>query len=460
MEFPSAGRITRRRMLSVGSLGLAGVTLPNLLWADARRRSTGARGRADACILIYLNGGPSQLEMWDVKPEGPADSRGEFQTIATSLPEVRFSEHLPRLAKHTHRSALIRSVHHLIGHAHGAAVYTTLTGHDRGDTTMITPTGPNDYPAIGAATTMIRPPEQLMVPFVNLPYATQEGIGGPPQAGFFGGLLGKQYDPLLILKDPNAPDFQVPDLSLPADVAAERLARRESLQETIDTQFAGRATRGVTGMEGFRERALSLLRSEATQRAFQISQESVQTRDRYGRNIYGQSVLLARRLIEAGTRVVSVAWAPDANATWDTHWDHVNRLKNELLPPLDMALGSLLDDLVERGMFERTLVVVMGEFGRSPKIFYVPGYPLPGRTHWPFCYSVFMAGGGIKPGYLYGASDSVGAYPADKPCMPADIIATIYEALGIPHTYEFRDVANRPYTLVPEGGEPLMEIFV
>ena len=459
MESRNDSRITRRRMLEVGSLGLAGVTLPKLLWADAQRVETGSTEHADSCILVFLNGGPSHLDMWDVKPEAPSDIRGEFQPIATTLPSVQFSEHLPHLARHMHRSALIRSVHHLIGHAHGAAVYTALTGHDRGDTTMITPTGPNDYPAIGSVTTFVRPPERLTVPFVNLPYATQEGIGGPPQAGFFGGLLGKRHDPLCILKDPNAPDFHVPDLSLPPDVAADRFSRRQTLQAQIDSQFGGRGTRELAGVEGFRERAFSLLSSQATRRAFQISEEPARTRDAYGRNIYGQSVLLARRLIEAGTRVVSVAWAPDANATWDTHWDHVNRLKNELLPPLDMALGSLLDDLVERGMFERTLVVVMGEFGRAPKITPVPGYPLPGRGHWPFCYSVFMAGGRIKPGFTYGASDQIGGTPADKPVIPADIIATIYEGLGIPHTFEFRDVANRPYGLVP-WGEPIGDMFV
>src|SRR5690349_12923738 len=209
--------ISRRKMLRVGCLGLGGVTLPNLLWADAQRFSSGSRCRADACILVFLNGGPSHLDMWDVKPEAPSDIRGEFSAIETSLPGVRFSEHLPRLARHMHRSALIRSVHHLIGHAHGAAVYTALTGHDRGDTTMITPTGPNDYPAVGSVMSLVRPPDQLMVPFVNLPYATTEGIGGPPQAGFFGGLLGKRYDPLCILKNPDAPDFKVPDLSLGPD---------------------------------------------------------------------------------------------------------------------------------------------------------------------------------------------------------------------------------------------------
>ena len=216
-------------------------------------------------------------------------------------------------------------------------------------------------------------------------------------------------------------------------------------------------------MDTFRERAFSLLTSPTTQRAFQISQEPDRVRDAYGRNIYGQSFLLARRLIEAGTRVVTIAWSPDANATWDTHWDHVNRLKNELLPPLDMGLASLLDDLVDRGMFERTLVVVMGEFGRTPKIMTVndPSMPItsiPGRSHWPFCYSLYMAGGGIKAGFVYGASDKIGAFPADKPVIPAQIIATIYRALGIPNTFEFRDPLNRPYLLVP-WAEPILDML-
>ncbi|MBI3861934.1 MAG: DUF1501 domain-containing protein [Planctomycetia bacterium] len=458
MNFFNRARLARRGFLESVGVGFAGVTLPNLLWADDRRRATGTTTQADHCILIFLNGGPSHLDMWDPKPDAPTDIRGEFGPIATSLPGVQFSEHLPRMARHMHRSAVIRSAHHLIGHAHGAAVYTAITGHDRGDTTQITPTGPNDYPSIGSVMTHLRPPEQLMVPFVNLPYTCTEGIGGPPQAGFFGGMMGKGLDPLCVFKDPNAPDFKVPDLSLPVDVAADRLTRRQSLQETIDVQFAGRRTRGVAGVEGFRERAFSLLSSSATQRAFQISEEPDRTRDAYGRNIYGQSVLLARRLIEAGTRVVSVPWSPDANATWDTHWDHVNRLKNELLPPLDMAVGSLLDDLVERDLFDRTLVVVMGEFGRAPRISEVPGYPLPGRTHWPFCYSLFMAGGGIKQGYIHGASDKIGGNPVDKPVIPAEIIATIYKALGIPHTFEFHDLQNRPQALVP-WGEPIQDMF-
>jgi hypothetical protein len=453
-----ANRFTRRRMLEVGSLGLAGVTLPRILWADERRLANGLDAKADACVLVFLNGGPSQLDMWDLKPHAPADIRGEFQPIATSLVGVPFSEHLPRLARHMHRSALVRSVNHKIGHAHGAAVYTALTGHDRGDTINITPTGPNDYPAIGSVATLVRPQKSLAVPFVSMPYVTTEGIGGPPQAGFFGGMLGRGLDPLCIVNDPNSAEFAVPELSVERGVRGDRFARRIELRGAIDEHFAERTTRETSGMQSLRERAFNMLRSAATQRAFELTLEPDKVRDAYGRNIYGQSLLLTRRLLEAGTRVVSIAWAPDANATWDTHWDHVNRLKNQLLPPLDMAISSLLDDLVERGMFERTLVVIMGEFGRAPKISHVPGYPLPGRTHWPFCYTVWMAGGGVKGGFVYGASDKTGASPADKPVIPAEIIATIYRALGIPNSFEFLDALGRPNKLVP-WGEAIMELF-
>jgi hypothetical protein len=440
-------------MIKVGSLGLAGVTLPRLLRADAERQPTDLRARADACILVFLDGGPSHLDMWDMKPAAPLEIRGEFQSIDTSLPGVQFSEHLPRLARHMHRSALIRSAHHSVNNAHALAVYTALTGHDRGDANVAIGTGPNDFPAIGSVTGIARPPKQPIVPFVSLPYMTQEGRGGPPQPGFFGGLLGKACDPLFVLKDPNAADFSIPELALQSDVSGDRFSRRKSLQGFIDERFDGRGSRILSGMDGFQQRAFNLLASQATQRAFQLNSEPQQVREAYGRNIYGQSVLLARRLIEAGTRVVSIAWAPDANATWDTHGGNFSRLKKELLPQLDMAVSSLLDDLASRGMLDRTLVVVMGEFGRSPKVNLAAG-----RDHWNFCYGLMMAGGGIKPGFVYGASDSTGAFPADKPVVPAEIVATIYEALGISHTLEFRDSLNRPYVLVP-WGDPLQEMF-
>src|SRR5205807_3385 len=228
--------------------------------------------------------------------------------------------------------------------------------------------------------------------------------------------------------------------------------RRKTLQGAIDAQFIERTSPRVAGMEGFRERAFGLLSSAATQRAFQLAQEPDKVRDAYGRNIYGQSVLLARRLIEAGTRVVSIAWAPDANATWDTHGGNFTRLKGDLLPQLDMAVASLLDDLVERGMFERTLVVVMGEFGRSPKI-----NAAAGRDHWNFCYGLMLAGGGIKPGFVHGASDRIGARPSRNPVTPGDIISTIYTALGIDPAMEVHDRLARPFPLVP-AGSPIREL--
>ena len=446
MEHPEIRRFTRRGLLTVGSLGLAGATLPKLLRADAERRVTGRSARADACILVFLDGGPSHLDMWDMKPEAPAEIRGEFKPIDTSLAGVQFSEHLPRMARHMHRSALIRSAHHSVNNAHAAAVYTALTGHDRGDTTVAIGTGPNDYPAIGSITGLIRPPGAPIVPFVSLPYITAEGRGGPPQPGFFGGILGKSYDPLFVLKDPNAADFSIPELALQADVGGDRLSRRKSLREAIDARFTERSARGLAGMDGFQQRAFSLLSSEVTQRAFQLAREPANVRDAYGRNIYGQSVLLARRLIEAGTRVVSIAWAPDANATWDTHGGNFKKLKEELLPQLDRAVSGLLDDLVERGMLERTLVVVMGEFGRTPKV-----NAAAGRDHWNFCYSLMLAGGGIRKGSVYGASDRIGAYPSRNPLRPADVLATIYHCLGLSPEFELRDRQQRPYALMPWG---------
>lgn len=445
--------LNRRRLLQVGSLGLAGVTLPRLLQADAARRDSGLNARADACILVFLDGGPSHLDMWDMKPEAPSEIRGEFKPIESTLPGVPLSEHLPRLARHMHRASLIRSAHHSVNNAHAMAVYTSLTGHDRGDGNVAVGAAPHDYPAIGSVTGLLRPPREPIVPFVSLPYITAEGRGGPPQPGFFGGILGKSYDPLFVLNDPSAPGFSVPELVLPSDVGNERLTRRRSLTGAIDDRFHERGSRGLAGMDGFQERAYSLLSSEATQRAFQLQREPDTVRESYGRNIYGQSVLLARRLIEAGTRVVSIAWAPDANATWDTHGNNFARLKGELLPQLDMAVGSLLDDLVARGLLERTLVVVMGEFGRTPKI-----NAAAGRDHWNFCYGLMLVGGGIREGFVYGASDRTGALPADKPVLPAEIVATIYEALGIPHTLEVHDPQSRPYVLVP-WGDPLVELF-
>jgi hypothetical protein len=339
-------------------------------------------------------------------------------------------------------------MHHNVNNAHAAAVYTSLTGHDRGDNVRAVGGEPSEHPAMGSVLGMVRPPERPIIPHVCLPYITKEGAGGPPQSGFFGGLLGRAYDPLFVLKDPNAADFAVPELTLLADVSVERLSARQELFRAIDQQFdRGKGATPFDSMDGFRRRALSLLTSEQTQTALRIGDEAEAVRESYGRNIYGQSVLLARRLIEAGTRMVTLSWAPDANATWDTHGSNFKKLKNTLLPQFDAACSSLVNDLAERGLLERTLVAVLGDFGRSPKVNASDG----GRDHWNYCYSLMLMGGGFRGGFVYGASDKIGAFPARDALVPGDVISTIYQALGIPPEFELHDAQNRPHRLVPAG---------
>ncbi len=436
--------ISRRDVLQVGAAGFLGLTLPRLLRADARFHGTPLSPKADACILVFLNGGPSHLDMWDMKPNAPVEVRGEFKPIASSVPGIQMSDQLPRLAKLMHHCTLVRSVHHSVNNAHAAAVYAGLTGHDRGDANVAIGAGPNDYPSIGSVMTLCRPPRQPVVPYVSMPYITQEGRGGPPQPGFHAGWLGRSYDPLFMLRDPNEPQFSLPELSLTGDMSARRLGDRQRLMRQLDDQLQRERT--PRDMDNFRVKAFDLLTSSATQKAFRLDQEPLAVRESYGRNIYGQSVLLARRLIEAGTRVACIAWAPDANSTWDTHGNNFKLLKDTLLPQLDAAVSSLLIDLEQRGRLKRTLVVVMGEFGRSPKV-----NQAAGRDHWNYCYTLMLAGGGIKGGFVLGASDKIGSRPSSNPVLPADVIATIYHCLGIPNDLELRDRLDRPFVLVPWG---------
>jgi hypothetical protein len=404
-----------------------------------------AAPKADACILIFLNGGPSHLDMWDMKPATDAAFRSEFRPIESSQPGIQLCEHLPRLARHMHKCALVRSMHHSVNNAHAAAVYCGLTGHDRGEKGG--GAKPTDHPAIGSVMARCRPPQVPILPYVSMPYITAEGAGGPPQPGFFGGWLGRTYDPLFMLRDPNAPNFALPELT-----PTPQLDERRGLLGQLD-ELRVKGDKQLQDMNGFQAKAFDLLTSPASQRAFQLDREPVAIRDAYGRNIYGQSTLLARRLIEAGTRVACISWAPDANATWDTHGDNFNKLKNQLLPQLDMAVASLLNDLSERGRLDRTLVVVMGEFGRSPKI-----NGNRGRDHYNFCYTLMLAGGGIKAGTVHGSSDKDGAFPRTNPTTPAEIIATIYHCLGLSNDMELRDQLQRPYQLVP-WGNPVRELL-
>ena len=437
-------------MVQLGGSAAVGLSLSGLLRADAARADRSRGGMeltptADACIIVFLDGGPSHLDMWDMKPNAPAQIRGEFQPIATRLPGIPVSEHLPRFSQVLHRGSLIRSAHHSVNNAHGVAVYTSLTGLDKGEIGGFA--APTDYPAIGSVVGLCRPPRRNVPPFVHMPYIVAEGAGGPPQPGFFGGWLGRSFDPMFVLKDPSATDFAMPELAPPEGVDLRRFRARRNLNSSLGATPDGLSRdRRMTDLDRFQAKAFDLLTSTDTREAFRIDREDPRVRDRYGRNIYGQSCLLARRLVEAGSRVVNIAWAPNANATWDTHGNNFVALKNTLLPQLDAAVPSLIEDLADRGRLDRTLVVVMGEFGRSPKI-----NAAAGRDHWNFGYSLWMCGGGIKPGYVHGATDKIGAQAVTDPVTPAEIVATIYRCLGIADDLELRDQFQRPFSVVPNG---------
>jgi hypothetical protein len=440
-------------MLQVGAIGTLNLALPQVLAAGERPGRDGKSPRADSCILVFLNGGPSHLDMWDMKPDLPSELRSEFQPIATSVPGIRVCEHLPRLARLMSHCALVRSVHH-DQVAHAPAVYTALTGVRSNVRAGILGAGPTDHPAIGSVVGRFRPPSSPVAPYALMPYLTAEGAGGPPQPGFLGGWLGKAHDPLLVLRGGPGPDgLNLPELVPGVGLTTERVRDRRRLLAGLSRASAPVGAGQGEEMERLQEKACDLLTSAAAQRAFQLDQEPSRLRDAYGRNVYGQSLLLARRLVEAGTRLVCISWAPDANATWDTHGGNFAKLKDQLLPPFDTGFSRLLTDLVDRGLLGRTLVVVMGEIGRTPKI-----NAGAGRDHWEFCYTVLLAGGGVTGGFTYGASDKHGAHPSQCPVTASDIVATIYHALGIPSDLELRDRLNRPLLLVPEGA-PIRDVF-
>jgi hypothetical protein len=460
----SRDRMSRRQLLEIGGMGLLGLGLPDLLRADAHRSRVDGRPapRAKSCIVLFLAGGPSHLDMWDMKPEAPVEIRGEFKPVPTTVPGLELCELLPRLARQAHRTTLVRSMHHDVAVAHWAATYYALTGSNQGDATTGRAPSPTDFPSLGSVVSLLRPPDRPVVPYVSLPHITVDVPGSPPQPGVYGGWLGRAWDPLFVLNDPNDPQFAVPELTLSADVSLDRLGSRRSLLEQLNRQVATfERSPAARNLEGYYARAFSILTSADTRRAFQLDQEPDAVRDAYGRNTYGQSILLARRLIEAGTRVVTLKWAPDVLSTWDTHKKNFEKLREELLPQLDAGLSSLLDDLHQRGLLDETLVVVMGEFGRTPKIGTVNANAVTdasGRDHWPHCYTLLLAGGGIAPGRIYGRSDKTGSQPVDHAATPHDLVATIYTLLGIAPDSELIDQLNRPHRLVAEG-RVLAELF-
>jgi hypothetical protein len=436
---------SRRGVLRVGGLGLLGLTLPRLLRAEATAQPTPL---ARSCVLFLLHGGPSQLDIWDLKPAAPVEVRGEFRPIATSVPGIRVVEHLPRLARLAEHFTIVRSMTHTTLF-HNSATYLVTTGQaPLRDLIEFTPSE-NDFPHLGAQLAHKRP--SVNVPTaVSLPDSVSDGPYTTPGQG--GGFLGARYAPFRIEGDPNAEGFAVDGLAA-AEPGAGRLDQRRSLLSNIDRQHGWLAAeRDVARMDRYQQRAFALLKSDATRRAFELSREGVRARERYGRHKYAQSLLLARRLVEAGVRLVTVYWGGRVNNPlphWDTHFNNNRRLKEELLPPFDQCFSAFLEDLHQRGLLASTLVVCMGEFGRTPRFgqFTGNGVNETGRDHWAQCYSLVVAGGKAGGGRVLGRSDRFAAYPADDPYTPQDLTASILHALGVNPQEQVRDAFGRPVPL-------------
>jgi hypothetical protein len=396
----------RREFLRVGSAGFAGLTLANLLRAEAAP-SARTKARADACIFIYLAGGPSHHETFDPKPNAPLRIRGPWGAIPTRVPGTLFGEMLPQLAEQADRFALLRALNHTNG-LHNP--WPIMTGNMQQRTTL------------GAAVSFLKRKTETELPaFVNL----------GPKLSIGGGVVGSSYDPLEI-PDPTRGDRSLAEFALAQDIAPDRLDDRETLLRKIDDLRRSVDAGAVSSQDKMHQRALSLLTSTRVRDAFDLAQEPEQRRDRFGANCFGQSCLLARRLIEAGTRFVQINWynREDGFAVgWDVHGDDQTglvRMEQQLCPRFDQGMSALLADLRERGLLERTLVIATGEFGRTPRI-----SRLGGRDHWPYCFSALVAGGGVPGGRVVGASDAQGAYPADRPVSPADFAATTFKVLGV-----------------------------
>ncbi len=446
--------LTRREFLRVGGLGLAGLTLPALLRGRADAAAGRGEPRARSVIQLFMWGGPSQHETFDLKPHAPDGVRGEFRPITTSVPGVRICEHLPRLAARADRYVILRSLTHT-GVNHGTSAYHMLTGHIHFTPGTLRHPTPDDFPHIGCAAARFGRPPRDVPAYVALPSVLHDGDGGevPGQGP---GLLGGRFAPFLVKGDPTRADFSLETLELPAEVDGRRFRERIGLHEALEREGERRARLpAAVDRDGNCERAFRLLRSPKTRRAFRLAEEPDALRERYGRHHFGQSCLLARRLVEAGVPLITVYWnAPhiDDLQHWDTHKDSFNRLKNHLLPHFDRGLSALLDDLHERGLLERTLLVWCGEFGRTPKL-----NRAAGRDHWGFCQSALLAGAGVRGGQVYGSSDASAAYAAEMPVSPDDLAATVLDALGIPLQQEMRDAQGRPMPLCT--GRPVLGLF-
>ena len=454
-EFPPD--ISRRKILAT-SLGCAGFSLADFLQLQsiAKENKTENQGKAKSCIILFAWGGMSHLETWDPKPEAPKEIRGTFNTIPTATPGIHVGEHMPYLAKQTNKLAIVRSMHHGSS-AHGKAMYWNFTGHKppQSDTAANLPPSSSDWPSLLSVISKFKSAPPGLPSSIRIPYPLVDN--GTLQAGEYGGWLGSSYNPIVI-RTPKGKEFG----GVSRDLGASRINPKEAIDRKVLSsrlgllghldQFQGIGN-SVNDMDYFRNLATDMLMSPTVRNAFDLDLESQATKDKFGNHICGQSMLLARRLVQAEVPIVTVACsAGDLNGSagdhWDTHADNFNRIKNTMLPAFDRPAAALLDDLDERGMLDETLVVFLTEFGRTPKI-----NKNAGRDHYPSCYSVAFAGAGIKGGQVYGKSDKSGSEPAENACGPADLHATIFEAFGIHHKTTITDRLGRPFPI--SDGEPL-----
>lgn len=436
-----AVRLTRRGFVQVGCSGLLGLSLPGLLAGRRAAAATGhaTAGRARSVIVVLLSGGLGQHDSFDLKPEAPEAVRGEFRPIATAVPGIQFCEHLPRLAERADRLAVVRTMSHREGN-HLVAVHHVLTGRPstpRGASDLDRVASRDDFPCYGAVLDLVRRRGDGIPTGVALPLRLIEGpLTWPGQdAGF----LGPRHDPWQLRIDPNRPEAKDESLALAAGLDPGRLHRRRHLLGQIAEAPPGDA------FADQQDAALSMLCNGAVARALDVGQEDPRLIERYGRHIFGRSLLTARRLVEVGVPVVQTTMG--IVQTWDTHVANFPRLKNDLLPPLDRAVSALLDDLKARGLLDETLVVMLGEFGRTPRIHPLKPGDVPGRDHWPAVFPAVFAGGGVVGGQVIGRSDRQGAYPATKSFSPADLASTVYHALGVDPATELRDRLGRPLRL-------------
>ncbi|MDB5323682.1 MAG: hypothetical protein JWN40_5313 [Phycisphaerales bacterium] len=472
---------SRRELLRVGGAGLFGISLAQVLQLQAAQKAMAQEpgkaakdkpksgfGRAKNVILIFLQGGPSHLDIWDNKPDAPADVRGDFKPIKTNVEGIMLSEVMPKLARQMDKATLVRSLNYTPAGLfnHTAAIYQMMTGYtpDRvSPSGQLEPPAPNDFPCAGCNVAKMRPTDEAMMPFVMLPRPLQESnvIGKGGTAGF----LGAAYDPYYMFQDP-AGKVKLDDLTLRADVSKERMQHRASLLQKVNGAMPDiEKAVAASALDAYYHKALDLVISGKARNAFDLEQEQKELREKYGMHTFGQSLLMARRLIEAGTRFVQVNWPAVANGNptvdaWDTHAANFGPLKNLHCPKLDSGLSSLLEDMDSRGLLSETLVVAIGEFGRAPRLGVSTSgnsNGKDGRDHWPYCYTCLVAGAGVTRGAVYGSSDATGSAPKDKPVHPIQMLATIYHALGIdPNTIVYNHL-NQPRELIK--AEPVFDLF-